>query len=172
MNAPAVTSSAEAARRRARRAAIATRLLAGGSPALARVDWAALDQAPDWLALPADELDRLQARLGVMVRIAEVRLWIDRARLEAVRVAVGEGWLRQMLCDPMAAANGLSARDADPIESAAMVVPRLCVGGAAVLAAGLSGDALRQAALAALGAPSAAPINPGLAGALIMRAMS
>src|SRR5688572_11539352 len=71
------------AAQRERRAAIAQRLIDLAPSAVDDIGWDALDQAPDWLALPDAAFLILQARLGALLHLPAMRLWIDGPRLAA-----------------------------------------------------------------------------------------
>ncbi|NRF67257.1 hypothetical protein HLB44_09705 [Aquincola sp. S2] len=168
-------SAAEAATRlataalRHRRATLAQRLMDLAPAAVEAVDWDALDRAPDWLALPDAAFLILQARLGALLHLPAMRLWIDGPRLVAARALLGEAVFGDLLLQPESAMPfGLTplAR----IESAAQVGPRLRAAGVAVLLAALPQGALRDAVCRALAPVEPARMTPELAETLIVRA--
>jgi len=194
-------NSAEATRPRAqqreRRAAIAQRLVDLAPAAVDAIDWDALDHAPDWLALPDAAFLILQARLGALLHLPAMRLWIDGPRLAATRVLLGEAVLDDLLSHPesampdagprprlgpAAAAGGAplsSERPGDgcfgltpcvPIESAAQVGPSLRAAGVSVLLAALLPGAVREALCRGLAPVQPARMARELAETLIVRA--
>jgi hypothetical protein len=162
----------EVRERRRRRAAMAARLLHSGVEDLAAIDWDALDAAPAWLALPAAELATLQRQVGALVYAAQIRLWIDGARLAAARAALGEPYL-----DALLAQHDLHAFPADagaypPAATADKVPVRLQVAGAAVMLASLPQGALRRVVSAAMAPTAAAAMVSDQAQSLIARAQT
>jgi hypothetical protein len=138
--------------RRRRRAAIAEQLLVSAPALAAEIDWDALDRAPAWLALDAAAGDRLQCRAGALLCRAELRLWIARPLVAAVRAAVGEAWWKALLAQP---APMLPPGLTPPrLGEGAPVAPRLQALGAAVLLAALEPDVLRRAAAPLLAMPA------------------
>lgn len=143
--------------RRERRALIADRLRRGAPVAAATLGWDALDQAPDWLGASDEALGLWQRRVGAVFCAPALRRWIDARRVQALRVAIGDGFYRALLRadDPMRAAAmpaGLpdwpqgqvesgSAAAIDPAAVASLL--RGC--GAAVLVCTLPHGALRHA---------------------------
>ncbi len=173
--APQAAASAKrpTAAQRERRAAVAQRLMDLAPHAVEAIDWDALDQAPDWLALPDASFLILQARLGALLHLPAMRLWIDGPRLAATRVLLGEAVLDDLMSHPESAMPfGLTP--CAPIESAAQVGPSLRAAGMSVLLAALLRGSLRDAVCEALcrGLP---PVEPSrmtreLAETLIVRA--
>jgi hypothetical protein len=157
--------------RRRRRAAVAARLVASGADAAA-VDWDTLDAAPAWLALSDSRLATLQRQIGALVHAAEIRLWIDNARIAAARHTLGEAFLRALLAQRDLAAFPHDAGPRRRIDHADDVAPCLQMAGAAVLLAALPHGALRKAVIAAMAPTAPAPIAGELALSLIARAQS
>jgi hypothetical protein len=119
---------------RERRAAIAQRLLDLAPGAIDAIDWDTLDRAPDWLALPDASFLILQARLGALLHLPAMRLWIDGPRLAATRVLLGEAVLDDLMSHPESAMPfGLT--QCVRIESATQVGPALRASGVSVLLA-------------------------------------
>jgi hypothetical protein len=137
-----------ATRRRARRAATARRLMTRGGADVVRIDWAALDAAPAWLALDDEALLLHARRVGAVLCAPALRLWIDAARLAAARLAVGDLYWHVLLAQPDPATPG--AGIAPPLEGADAVAPMLAKCGLAALLATLPEGAVRRAASAAL----------------------
>lgn len=160
------------ARARAHRAAVAARLVAQAPQAAAALDWDALGRAPGWLALPEDELMRLRCRLGALLHVGLLRLWIDRPRLQAARQAVGEPWFAALVGARPMPAPPCDGVDRRPIERAEDVAARLAAAGAALLLAACEPGPLQRAVAAAFG--DVAPAGSGLeaARALVARALS
>jgi hypothetical protein len=163
--------AAAAHAQRCRRTVIAERLIARAPGAVKEVDWDALEAAPAWLALPDAQLLALQRQVGAVVYAPQMRLWIDGARLAAVRAAVGDSFLQALLAQ----------RDAPlphellplpRIELAAQLTARLQAAGAAVLLASIAPGPLRRAAGAVLGLASAPALACELAQSLVARAQS
>jgi hypothetical protein len=154
---------------RDRRAAIARRLLDLAPGAVDAIDWDTLDRAPDWLALPDASFLILQARLGALLHLPAMRLWIDGPRLAATRVLLGEAVLDDLMSHPESAMPfGLTpcAR----IESATQVGPALRASGVSVLLAALPRGALRDALCRGLAPVEPSRMTPELAETLIVRA--
>lgn len=139
---------------RARRAAVARRLVAGAPEAVAALGWDELDTAPDWLALPEPAFTRLQCRAGALMCARTIRLWIDGARLAAARLQVGDTFLNRLVAEPDATPVPLGTA-APPMERAADIAPALKAAGAAVLLVSLPHGPLREAVGTAL-----APVAP------------
>lgn len=153
---PQVPAQGEARQRRRRRAAVAAQLLALAPDSAGSLDWDSLERAPGWLALPGDELTALIHRVGALVAAPQLRLWIDGARLDAARSAVGAAFLQSLLARRD---NTLLPRDVTPcprIEVAEQVAPALHGAGAAVLLAATPTAALRKLLSAAWAAAPAA----------------
>lgn len=158
-----------AAALRHRRATLAQRLIDLAPSAVEAVDWDALDQAPDWLALPDASFLILQARLGALLHRPAMRLWIDGPRLVAVCALLGDSVFDDLLAQ-RDTVMPIGLAPLETIESAAQVGPRLRAAGVAVLLAALPPGTLRDAVCKAL-----APIEPSrmsaeLAETLIARA--
>lgn len=177
MNAPhplghAALAAIEIRERRRRRAAIATRLVASAADALSAVDWATLENAPAWLALPDAKLAILQRQIGALLYAPEIRLWIDGARIGAARQALGDAFLQTLLAqrDLTAFAQDTGARKR--VDTAEQVGPHLQMAGAAVLLASLPQGAVRRVVTAAMAPTAPAPIASELAQSLIARAQS
>jgi hypothetical protein len=169
------TRQAGPADRRRRRAALAEALLA--RPSLepgdaAALDWAVLDQAPEWLAWPAPALAALQSRVGALHGAAEVRLWIDAARVAAARVRLGQAYLTSLLALPAAGLVPSTPSALPPISRPDDVAPSLQAAGAGVLLAALPAGPLRQAVQAAWAPAMPAVMAAALAQALIDRALA
>jgi hypothetical protein len=166
---PASSARLSPAALRERRAAIAQRLLDLAPGAIDAIDWDALDRAPDWLALPDASFLILQARLGALLHLPAMRLWIDGPRLAATRVLLGEAVLDDLMSHPESAMPfGLTpcAR----IESATQVGPALRACGASVLLAALPRGPLRDALCRGLAPVEPSRMSPELAETLIVRA--
>jgi hypothetical protein len=154
---------------RERRAAVAQRLMDLAPRAVEAIDWDALDAAPDWLALPDASFLILQARLGALLHLPAVRLWIDGPRLAAARVLLGEAVIDDLLSHPEPAMPfGLTL--CAPIGSAAQVGPSLRAAGVSVLLAALPRGALREALCRGLAPVEPSRMTPERAEALIVRA--
>jgi hypothetical protein len=154
---------------RERRAAVAQRLLDLAPRDVDAIDWDTLDRAPDWLALPDASFLILQARLGALLHLPAMRLWIDGPRLAATRVLLGEAVLDDLMAHPESAMPfGLTpcAR----IESAAQVGPALRAAGVSVLLAALPRGPLREALCRGLAPVEPSRMTPELAETLIVRA--
>ena len=167
MNAPVHASAAQARRRRA---AVAQRLLAQAPDCVDALDWATLDTAPDWLALPEPEFARLRARVGAVICVASLRLWIDGARLAAARAAVGDAFLRNLLAQPAMPMNPLDLAAQPRIDVAGQVGTLLQLAGSSVLLAAVPYGLLRRAACAALAPALPSTMAAELARSLIARA--
>ncbi|HJV95523.1 MAG TPA: hypothetical protein VJ608_05770 [Albitalea sp.] len=164
-------STPEALQRR-RRATLAQRLIAMAPDAVGALDWDALARAPDWLALPDDALLALQRQVGALLCAAEMRLWIDGARLAAARAALGEPYLRALLAQPAMPSTPLDAAACPRIALPGQVGALLQLAGGSVLLASLTHGPLRRAASAALAPAVASTIARELARSLIARAQS
>jgi hypothetical protein len=173
--APAAATARPAAARltpaalRERRAAIAQRLIDLAPGAVDAIDWDTLDRAPDWLALPDASFLILQARLGALLHLPAMRLWIDGPRLAATRVLLGEAVLDDLMSHPESAMPfGLTpcAR----IDSATQVGPALRATGVSVLLAALPRGPLRDALCRGLAPVEPSRMTPELAETLVVRA--
>jgi hypothetical protein len=166
---PAATARLSPAALRERRAAIAQRLIDLAPGAVDAIDWDALDRAPDWLALPDAAFLILQARLGALLHLPAMRLWIDGPRLAATRVLLGEAVLDDLMSHPESAMPfGLTpcAR----IDSATQVGPALRATGVSVLLAALPRGPLRDALCRGLAPVEPSRMTPELAETLVVRA--
>lgn len=155
---------------RARRARIASLLVARAHEAVAALDWEALDRAPDWLALGDVELAALQRRIGAVLYARAIRLWIDGPRLAAARDLLGAKFLAALLGQPDAASIPLGLVGAPGIASAAEVASALQSAGASVLLAAMPHGALRNAAAEVLAPVTASAMSHELAESLIAQA--
>jgi hypothetical protein len=167
VNAPVHTTAAQLRRRRA---AVAQRLLAQAPDCVDTLDWQALDAAPEWLGLPDPEFARLRARVGAVMCVASLRLWIDGARLAAARTAVGEAFLKNLLAQPATPMNPLDLAAQPRIDVAGQVHTLLQLAGSSVLLAALPSGLLRRAACAALTPALPSTMAAELARSLIARA--
>jgi len=168
----AAVAAIEVRERRRRRAAVASRLLGSGADAISAIDWEMLDGAPAWLGLPDARLATLQRQIGALLYAAEIRLWIDGARLSAARAALGEAFMQALLAqrDPHAfpAETGTRPR----IEKVEHVATHLQVAGASVLLASMPQGPLRRAVSAAMAPTVALPLACEVAQSLVARAQS
>lgn len=157
---------------RVRRAAVAQRLLALAPDAAAAIGWDMLDQAPAWLALPEPALATFQRQIGALLHAPDIRLWIDGARLNAVRAAVGDGFLRALLAQrdgpPLPPQLAGRAR----IDRAEQVRDALQSAGAAVLYASVTSAPLRDALTASPSHVVAAPLPHAFAESLVARVLA
>jgi hypothetical protein len=157
---------------RLRRAAVARRVLASAPQAAASLDWDALGHAPHWLALPDDEFAMFQCRVGAVLCGRELRLWIDRGRLDAAQAALGASFLRALLAESDSASSPPGLAGDWQIESPAQVHTVLREAGASVLLATLRSGALRDAVGALLAPAIASSMAAALARALVAHAES
>jgi len=165
---PLTAAAAAAARRR--RTTVAARLIHQAPHVAATLDWDTLDNAPVWLSLPDDQLEALQCRIGALLHLRAMRLWIDGARLGAARAVLGEPFLRSLLAQPEVAAVPTGAMNLPRIDTAMQVGPLLRASGASVLLASLQPGPLHSAAAALLAPAVAAEMHAELAQTLIARA--
>lgn len=177
MNAPnalghAALLAIEVRERRRRRAAIAARLLASGADTVAAVDWEMLDTAPAWLALPDAKLATLQRQIGALVYAAEIRLWIDGARLGAARAVLGDAFLQALLAQRDLAAFPQGTGIRPRIETAEQIPTHLQIAGASVLLASLPAGALARAVGAAMAPTAAMAVGTEMAQSLVNRAQA
>ena len=177
MNAPnplghAALAAIEVRERRRRRSAIAARLLGSGAEAISAIDWETLETAPAWLALPDTKLATLQRQIGALLYVAEIRLWIDGARLTAARTVLGETFMQTLLAqrDLFAFPQDIGTRPR--IDTAEHVPTHLQVAGASVLLASIPKGALRRVVSAAMAPTAALPMACEMAQSLITRAQS
>lgn len=165
------------AERRRRRAAIARCLLGPSAlpvdpDRLDAIDWAALDRAPDWLGWPDAARAVLQVRVGALLHASAIRLWIDRARLTALREIVGQPFLNALLAMPAAGSLPAARAQPCPIDQSAQVGPLLRADGASLLRATLPAGPLRLAVDARLAPASPVSVAAVLAEALVARALA
>ncbi|HSI56252.1 MAG TPA: hypothetical protein VLA16_01765 [Ideonella sp.] len=161
MNRPASPPTSTPAALRRHRAQVATQLLAEAPQVAAALDWAALGQAPDWMALAGDARQLFVRRVGSVMLAPALRLWIAATPVAAARAALGASWWRQLLQRdgwPAMPAQA-AAWPADTALDEAGVSGLLHGAGAAVLLATLPHGALRHAASQWL-APVAALLMP------------
>lgn len=167
---PEPSTIGEARERRRRRAAVARRLLAVNNEALAEVDWDTLDTAPGWLALPDAQMQPLMRQIGAVVCAAQIRLWIDGARIGAAREALGDTFLRALAAQRDLPSLPREMAPQTPIETAQDVAAGLQAAGTSILLAAVRSFALRRAASAAFGGVTPASMAVELALSLIQRA--
>ena len=158
--------------RRHCRAAIAERILVCVPSHAMNLDWDALDQAPAWLGLPEIELGLLQRRVGAVLHAAVIRLWIDRARINAARAALGDAFVQRLAADPTAAMAPRPALDLTVLDAAETVAEVLALAGAGVLLASLHQGPLHNVAAVMFAPANPAPIVAVMAEALIARAQT
>lgn len=169
---PAPDAGAAALLRR-RRAAVARRLLPATPALAARLDWAALESAPPWLAVPDGELTRFALQVGAFRQAPLLRMWIDARRLAAAGSAVGPDCLQALLAQPEAQVPLPPDLAQGPaIGTADQVVPVLRATGLAVLLASLPPGSLRDATAAAWAPAEAAPMADAVARMMIARVES
>lgn len=159
--------------RHIRRAAIARRLLALAPAEAAHLDWDALDRAPDWLVLSATELGVLRRRVGAVTHAPSMRLWIDRGRIAAARIALGERFMQRLFAEASDALPPNLLAGGRSIESALEVEPVLAATGASILLASLlagTDGPLTRAVAATLAPAEPALVTPGLAQSTIAKA--
>ena len=163
----------EPARVRRRRAAVARRLLPVSPALAARLDWAALESAPSWLALPDAELNCLALQIGALRNAPLLRMWIDARRLVTASNAVGSGFLQAVLAQPEAQLPlAPDLMQGPAIGTADQVVPALRATGLAVLLASLPPGSLREATAASWAPAEAATMSDAIARMLIARVES
>ena len=162
---------ADARSLRRRRAAIARRLIAAAPDIAPTLDWDALDAAPAWLTMSDGELMVLARQVGAMLCASTLRLWIDGARLNATRAAVGVSYLQALLAMPEAQLLPRNVAPCPRIDTAEQVAPMLRTSGLAVLIASLPNGGLRRAAVAMLGT-TASSMAQALAQSLVSRAQA
>jgi len=159
----------DARERRRRRAAIAQRLRQRASEAVGTLDWDALDDAPAWLALPEDELTRFECQVGALLCAPLLRLWIDGARLNAARSAVGAPFLQALRALPSAQILPGNVAPSPRIDHAEQVAPQLRAAGVSVLLASMPPGPLRLVVGSALAPATPAQMAGPLAQSLIAR---
>jgi len=165
---PIAAAAAAAARRR--RTTVAARLIHHAPQVAASVDWDMLDRAPAWLSLPDDQLAALQRRIGALLHLRAMRLWIDGPRLGIARAVLGASFLHNLLAQPEVAAVPAGSVTLSHIDTASQVGPLLQATGASVLLASLRSGPLHDAAAALLAPAVAAEMHAELAETLIARA--
>jgi hypothetical protein len=159
------SDGAGAASERRRRALAAQYVLARAPAAAAELDWDALAQAPDWLVAQGPAFE---CRVGAMLCVAEIRLWIDAPRLAAARRVLGASFLQALLAQPDSPGAALLA-PLPRIVGAEQVAPRLREVGASVVLAALADGALGAALEQALAPLHPLPIAAALAQSLVER---
>jgi hypothetical protein len=162
----------DAAERRRQRAVIAQRLRQRAADAVGTLDWDALDAAPTWLAQSDDELTRFQCQVGAMLCAPSLRLWIDGARLNAVRAAVGAPFLQALRALPPTQVLPNNVAPSPRIDTAEQVAPALRGAGASVLLASMLPGPLRLVVGTALAPATPAQMAGPLAQSLIARVLS
>jgi hypothetical protein len=162
----------DAHQRRRQRAAIGQRLRQRAPDAVATLDWDALDAAPTWLALSDDELARFESQVGAMLCAPSLRLWIDGARLNAVRVAVGPEFLQALRALPSTQILPNNVAPSPRIDHAEQVAPQLRGAGASVLLASMPPGPLRLVVGTAFAPATPAQMAAPLAQSLIARALT
>jgi hypothetical protein len=165
-------SSDEGHARRRQRAAIARRLRQRAPEAVSTLDWDALDAAPTWLALPEDELNRFECQVGAMLCAPSLRLWIDGARLNAARTAVGAPFLQALRALPSTQILPHNVAPSPRIDNAEQVAPMLRAAGASVLLASMLPGPLRLVVGTALAPATPAQMAGPLAQSLLARVMT
>jgi hypothetical protein len=162
----------DASQRRRQRAAIAQRLRQHAADAVGTLDWDALDAAPTWLALSDDALTRLECQVGAMLCAPSLRLWIDGARLNAARAAVGAPFLQALRALPSTQILPSNVAPSPRIDHADQVAPQLRAAGASVLLASMLPGPLRLVVGTALAPATPAQMAAPLAQSLIARVLS
>ncbi len=178
--APAVDAGPSASRaagddareRRRQRAALAQRLRQRAPDAVGTLDWDALDAAPAWLALPEDELTRFECQVGALLCAPLLRLWIDGARLNAARSAVGAPFLQALRALPSTQILPGNVAPSPRIDHAEQVAPLLRAAGASVLLASMLPGPLRLVVGTALAPATPAQMAGPLAQSLIARVLT
>ena len=152
-------------RRRRRRGAAARQLLAlavkGALDAPERWDWDTLGSLPSWCLLDAPARLRLQRVAGLLFLGPELRLWIDRARLDEAAALVGADALDAVIDEAdrrFAGSDVDGAGSVAPVAASAgadapSLAERLDGTGAAVLLATLPDGLPIEGLGAALGEP-------------------
>ena len=158
--------------RRRQRAAIARRLRQRAPEAVNTLDWDALDAAPTWLALPEDELNRFECQVGAMLCAPSLRLWIDGARLNAARTAVGAPFLQALRALPSTQILPHNVAPSPRIDHGEQVAPMLRGCGASVLLASMLPGPLRLVVGTALAPATPAQMAGPLAQSLIARVLT
>jgi hypothetical protein len=162
----------DARERRRQRAAIAQRLRQRAPDAVGTLDWDALDAAPTWLALAEDELIRFECQVGALLCAPLLRLWIDGARLNAARSAVGATFLQALRALPSTQILPGNVAPSPRIDHAEQVAPALRAAGASVLLASMLPGPLRLVVGAALAPATPAQMAGPLAQSLIARVLT
>ena len=159
-----------AAQQRHQRAAVARRLLAEAAPLARNLDWAALDQAPPWMALSTGGLALFTRRVGSVLAAPALRLWIAAPQITAARAAVGSAWWQALMARadwPPLPPQVQTWPDGATVDADG-VARVLHEAGAAVLLATLPHGALRHVASQLL-APVAAFLMPGPAAQALLQ---
>ncbi len=167
-----MAASDDARERRRQRAAVAQRLRQRAPDAVGTLDWDALDAAPGWLALPEDQLTRFECQVGALLCAPSLRLWIDGARLNAARGAVGAPFLQALRALPSSQILPGNVAPSPRIDHAEQVAPALRAAGASVLLASMLPGPLRLVVGAALAPATPAPMAGPLAQSLISRVLT
>jgi hypothetical protein len=175
MNAPLSTDQRDrmnAREHRIQRAAIARRLLAWAPGQVNALDWDTLDAAPAWLGLPEIDRYRLQRVVGAVLHAAEVRLWIDGARIAAARSALGEPVWQGLLNGPggpgIPGASAVGRR----LDTTLKVGESLALEGASVLQASLPQGPLQSVAGEMFAPVAPAEIIEPLARSIVAKAQA
>lgn len=167
---PSLSTGSSYTAMRARRARVASLLVARAPEAVAALDWPALDRAPDWLALDVDALAAFQRQVGAVLCARAMRLWIDGPRLAAARELLGTPFLAALLAEPDLAAVPMGLVPVPRIDAAAQVGPALQAAGGSVLLAAMPHGPLRTAAGAALAPVVASSMAHELAESIVAQA--
>ena len=162
----------DARQHRHQRAAIAQRLRQRAPEAVATLDWDALDGAPTWLALSDDELTRFECQVGALLCAPALRLWIDGARVNAVRAAIGAPFLQALRALPSTQILPSNVAPSPRIDSAEQVAPQLRSAGGSVLLASMPPGPLRLVVGSALAPATPAQMAGPLAQSLIARVLT
>lgn len=160
-----------AAWRRQHRAAVAQQLMAEAAPAARTLDWGMLADAPPWLALSRSARGLFARRVGSVLAVPALRLWIAAPQVAAAQSALGADWWQALMArsdwPPMPPQRELWPAGA--AADAAGVASVLHEAGAAVLLATLPHGALRHVASQLL-APAAALLMPRPAAEALLQA--
>lgn len=144
----------------------------GSAEATAALDWDLLDAAPEWLAWPEADAAAFQRRVGALACAASIRLWIDAARLAALRSAIGDAYLQALLTAPAAPALPNDGLGGPRIDSAAQVAPMLRAAGISVLLAAVPIGPLRSAVAAVMAPAIPSPMALPLAESLVAQSLA
>lgn len=162
----------DAREHRRQRAAIAQRLRQRAPEAVATLDWDALDAAPTWLALSDDELTRFECQVGALLCAAALRLWIDGARVNAARSAIGAPFLQALRALPSTQILPSNVAPSPRIDTAEQVGAQLRSAGGSVLLASMPPGPLRLVVGTALAPATPAQMAGPLAQSLIARVLT